>query len=663
VATRYFLYFVPTILIMSLCAPVRSSAQETLIEWLLEHDVELSDQTAALDYLEDLEHSPVQVNTALPSEFLRIPGIMLFQAQSIIAEREKTGPFTSLESVKKAGAIPDDWFVLIERFMALLEKQLFSFDIRQRNTREIEKPRAYASGAYAGSIVKNYTRIKMSSYHGINCGVLLEKDPGEQKLTDHAARYVQWNSSNKNVVITAGDYSLDYGQGVLFSRWGFFGKSNDPLQPLFHRDAGIKGYVSASEGEGMRGITGWFTHQWLQFGVFYSDTHRDARIDSDNLVTNIPVSGYHRTETERIQKDQLRETLHGVRIKFTPYQSLAFGVTQANLRYTPAFAADEPGDKLFVFSGKKLRLISTDFNLILKQLHVFGELGTSRPGSYGLVTGLIWSSGSSGIGIHFRDYKRDFYSPSGGSFSHKMSEIRNERGFYIGLKHSFNRRFRLSLYSDIYEYPWRSSSIPVGRSGADLFVQLKTRFVRGKEVVINWRRRTQTEKTTYLNDYGIQKNRCEKAIGDRIRIQSSVELNKNTNVFIRGELQTKYYPGRQTDSFAAALKNPGMLISARLRYSYSRLNKFFSGITIFTSDNTRFYQYEHDLPGLLTIKQLSRKGERFSLLYSRAGSYGKLSIKYGIVHYRDRDTIGTGNSTIYKSYKQEFGIQFDISLK
>ena len=55
--------FIGSVLLV-LCIPVCAISQEKLIEVLLEHETEISDETSAVEYLEYLSENPVNINTA-----------------------------------------------------------------------------------------------------------------------------------------------------------------------------------------------------------------------------------------------------------------------------------------------------------------------------------------------------------------------------------------------------------------------------------------------------------------------------------------------------------------------------------------------------------------------------------------------------------------------
>jgi len=648
------------VILFTVGAPDRAVAQDALLEWLIEQDVEFSDQNAAIDYLEELARSPVNVNSASLVDLLRIPGITLFQARSVIESRNNNGLFNKLYEVKDAGKFSEGLFSLISPFMTLSRIPSRKVEMRQRSLRELEKRRAFTDGTYAGSILKNYTRLQYMHNASASCGFLVEKDAGEACLTDHSVMYARWESQKKNVDITVGNFSLDFGQGLLFARPGFFSKSSDPIQPVIRAERGVKGYVSSSELVSLRGAAFHSSIRQTEVYTFYSSASRDVYIDDLGQVTGFRTSGYHRTETENSGKNRLNETVRGFRIKYDAPYYVMLGITGAAVRYSSGIVQDDSKFMTFAFSGNKLRTAGADISFNVKNMRFGAEYGVSDPGTAGFVSGITWSDGPTVVGLLYRDYARDFYSPFGSSFSDRWSEIRNERGLYFGLKHRLDNGIIVSLYVDNFENPWRSVSVPVNQKKSDLFFQIRKRFASQCDIVVNWKRRTGPEACEYLSDSGISLTTYEDVASDRLRIQGSRQINSRFHLFSRLELLNEYCMDADNGKIFGGFENTGMLASIRVRTLIKEHSGLNAGLTAFSTGQMRSYQYETDLPGLFTMKQFSGRGERLAFIFFRKYRIGQINAKYAIIHYTDRDYIGQGGTRINKNFVQEIGLQLDL---
>ncbi len=576
-------------------------AQDILTERLLEQSIEFSDQSTALDYIEEIASRPVAVNAADLEELLQIPGITPEQAGRIVSYRDDGGTFTEMPAVQRVAQIPQNWFVLILPFLSLNLSDTTPFlEVRQRFQRTIDESRGFSTDAFKGTAVRNYTRLTARFSNTLSFGALLEKDPGEKDFNDHSVLFVQYRSENNREHIIAGNYSLDFAQGLLFSRKSLFTKSQDPIHPLLRREQNGRRYVSSSESEGFLGLYGRYTARSITLNVFGARTKRDATISDEGSVTSIRESGLHRTGTERSQRNNLDERLFGFRTLYAPGTSVRFGFTGASVRYDRLFLPKNTGALLFKFSGKSLSIYGVDFNVRRKKLELCGALGISKPGSYGLVNGIVWSEQGTKFSMHVRKYGRDFYSPFGNSFADRTSEIRNEQGIYVGVLQRLSGKFDLSFYLDVFKHPWRSTAIPVSESGREYFGQIQYGLSK-KEI---------------QGDHGITRSVFTPLTNNKVRLQGVFQVHRNVKMTSRIELQT------DQDGTGTVLKNifkePGFLWSLRSSVTMSQNTRLTLNTIIFSGKSFRFYHYEPDVPGVLTIKQLTDEGERFSVLLDRS---------------------------------------------
>ena len=137
-------------------------------------------------------------------------------------------------------------------------------------------------------------------------------------------------------------------------------------------------------------------------------------------------------------------------------------------------------------------------------------------------------------------------------------------------------------------------------------------------------------------------------------------MHRNIKVTSRFELQS------EQDGNGATLKNifkePGYLWSLRSSATLSQHTRITLNAIIFSGKSFRFYHYEPDVPGVLTIKQLNGEGERISILVSRSWKLSRVSMKFGLIHFPGQNFIGSGNSRIDKNISREFSVQWDIKL-
>lgn len=637
------------------------AAQDILIEWLIEQNGEFSDQSSALDYLEDLEKYKVHPNTATVDDLLRIPGISIDQAEKILAYRDRNGNFTSLDLVRIAGGIAEDWFNLIKRYLAFSVSGIgLRIDIRQRNLQRIEESKGYRNGSFRGSRLKNYTRIQTYFGNTISVGVLFEKDAGEKDLSDHGVGYVRYQSVNRSLTLIAGNYSLVFGQGLLFARRSYFGKGQDPVSPVRRHEQGGKEYRSSSESEAFSGLYAAHRSRFFSLSVFGSKIDRDARTDKKGKITSFVRSGYHRTHNEISNKNILNEKLLGLRLRLFPDASVNIGFTGASINYSPLLSGITVNRESETSPGNDVRVIGLDFSIVLNRIEVFGEAGFTDPGSYGYIWGLRWSEQNTKIGLLYRNFASDFYSPFGSAFADNPLEVRNESGLYVGFMHRFTPLINIALYVDLFNHPSKTGTLPVPENGSEYFVQILSPVSSNMRIYLNWRRKKGISRVKKEDSNGIVRYLFEEKTNDRFRIQGNFQLTSRLSASSRIEIQNSILNDEPGNSLGSFFDDPGMQLTAKLTYVHSPAFKLSTQASLFSSRGNRMYQYEPDLPGLLRVTQLSGRGERLSTVITSNWGPGRLSLKYAIVHLPDRTTIGSGASSIAQNYMQDVGIQWDI---
>ncbi len=628
--------------------------QIDLIEKLLESELEYYDQSSALEFIEYLSANPINVNSAGIDRLIMIPGITVQKANKIVARRTETGGFSNLDQVRETAGFGEEFFSLIRSFLVIEGNNSKKLDIRQRFFRKVEKSEGYVNERYTGTPFRNYTRINFSNGTGFRSGLITEKDPGENSFNDHLKGYVYLLSANKNTAVIIGDYSLSISQGLLFDRSFGFGKSNDPVKPVLKVEKGARGYTSSLESEGFRGIHLRSGKGRFEYNVFYSNLDRDARINDEGFVTSLDLAGYHRTQTEQEHQDALAEKLTGARVIYNIDNNSIFGITSSHIRYDRYFVNKNPQTDPFRFSGSKVNINSIDFKIYNNEYVFFGEAGLSNEGAPGIVLGTIYSESETNVGILYRYYSPEFYSPFGHSFTGSGNQNRNEKGIYIGVEHKLNSTMTASFYADYYKTPDKQKLYQKNKTSKDFFAQFE--YNSKSDFVLTYKRGYDQERYSSINEYNISEYVYEDKISNRIKIRNRIPVVNIGYAELKTELKnTKEYDGLNG--------NIGFVSTAKARFFKDDLGNVTCSLTYFDTKENSIYNVESDLPGMLAIKQLKGKGQRYYLLCNIKLSSFKLSGKYGLIYYSDRDTVGSGDYLIQKNYYQEIGFQIDYVIK
>jgi hypothetical protein len=155
----------------------------------------------------------------------------------------------------------------------------------------------------------------------------MEKDPGESIFSGSNRNGFDFYSANMQItdagiltMAVAGDYRLQFGQGLTL--WNGFspGKSSAPLN-IIKRPGLLKPYSSYDEDNFLRGLAVSGGRENITLTMFFSQKNRDAAV-YDTLDNGLPVfgsfikTGYHRTENEIFKRNTISEKAAGAGITY-----------------------------------------------------------------------------------------------------------------------------------------------------------------------------------------------------------------------------------------------------------------------------------------------------------------------------------------------------------
>ena len=407
--------------------------------------------------------------------------------------------------------------------------------------------------------------------------------------------------------MVVGDYSLSFGNGLLFtSGYGQLSSRRVTLNAA-PRSGGIHPYISSSSYRFFRGAAAEITSGMLSVSGFFSDRKIDATLDSSmKIITAFPQTGYHRTALELARKDQAQSNVAGGHIALTPLRDTNFleiGATAYWLNYDKPVAAK---DSLSLgFSGQKHSMISVEmrsaFSVISWSTEFARMISDAGYANAFAMTLLGSPLKCLELSLNYRDLPEKFISPFGGTFGINSANAQNETGWYLGSKltaienalsffGSANisqsmSRIKSSLhYSDIIlgsEYS--SRSFPVS-----LAFQLRS---YGKGPVFS------------LRGDSLSKN--------SFRLDADADLSKTISLSLRAELQRSY-------SVADSVAKSGHLVGIGMYYLPLPELSLSSGIAFFQTDSyaSRLYSNEADLPGSAAFVALYGIGYRYYLQFS-----------------------------------------------
>ena len=535
-----------------------------------------------------------------------------------------------------------------------------------RSQRLVEEQKGYIKDEngfkkYDGSPWKLYSRYRYSAgnYFSFNCTA--EKDAGESFFEGNHKNgfdfysmhlYVVPNRIVKSFVI--GDYQLQYGQGLVAWSGLAFGKGSETVL-VKKQGLGIRPYSSAGEVGFYRGAAIHTVLSHVSVDAWISHQKVDASIKSDSiegdLINAVQTDGYHRNDSEMDGKGNSTQTILGGNVKYK-FARWRIGYTAQWIQYSEPLYAGNDLYEMHDAAGNNFLNQGIDYSGIIKNVNVFGEIAVDGKMHMAMVNGLIVGVDKRiSISVVHRRYEVGYHSVTANAFR-EGSQVTNENGTYIGLQLMIAKPYKLSLYTDMFTFPWLKYQVSAPSRGNDQFVQFTYTPSRTTEVYLRW------------HIIHKQQNNPEQLQGSEMLIP----VNTQSYCF-----QVKFKSGTDWyfQSRVEYVKNEMITISGgSIIYQdviYKPLGKPYSfalRLGLFTTDSydTRIYSYEQDIPGSYSISPMYGNGKRVYIMTRLRPARGiDVWIRAGRSVYPGTTTIGSGNDAIDDSHKTE--VKFQLALQ
>lgn len=534
------------------------------------------------------------------------------------------------------GSVQPDNSPLLDLLPLSTSRQTARIESRTRVSTALQHSAGYLTGAYPGSPLKVTQRIRLSDGDHFSAGFLMEKDPGEEQLADfvtgHAA-ISDWGILKRAVV---GDFYVESGQGLALWRGADLGKGADVMLPDRRSSGGLKPYLSASESGYLRGAGAEVAAGFFSGTAFASHTSRSASIDSAGRATSLYTSGYFRTESEISKRNALEENLLGLRMAVR-LPSATIGVAWVQDAFSRPLVIHEGR----IFSGDKTSLLSVDVSAAIFAMSLFGECvgnGKSVAGIFGL---RVPAEETFEVIAAVRHYPSSFYALHGVGFGEAGN---NERGIYVGGRLKVSPHLRLESYYDRFA-PVVSEHGQFPSPGSDFSVEVEGLPMRRLEASVRYLRKAKSKG-------GIQE--CKQSG----RVMMSYKLSGE--ITVRGRIDLVAF-----DAGATSGVQWGRAAYEEVVYSGGAGLSLDTRISWFSTDSydCAIYEYERDLPGVMTMPVLNGRGVRWYLLvHYKPAEVIDISAKYSDLLRDDLRHLGSGLDELPTNHDNRIGIQLDLRL-
>jgi len=656
--------------------------RRTLNEELLLEEREMDEEESdLLDVLDNLKRNPYDLNKVTLTQLESLPFMNSVIAKNIIEFRKTNKVFKSKRILLKIDGVTKELYEKIKIYLIvkqstgdifidesgristadeLSRKPDMQSRLRSRMLQDLQPKAGYLSKKYEGSRIKLYNQLNakyVKPGYKLEGNITIEKDAGEKNITDFTSAFLEVSDVRFIKKFIAGDFTLNFGQGLTMWSLQAFSKGIDAVNPIKKKGKGTDGYGSVNEVQFFRGGSAEIGLNDFQFNVFYSDNYYDAssNISKDN-ISGFYYDGYHRTTSEIERKNSVKEKLAGGRVAFQR-GSMNLGATYWTSSFSKPIIPDSL-KKLLKFSGTKAGMTGVDYDFILKNMNFFGEFSRSQSGAIANINGLrITFFKIADLLFSYRNYPKDIEPVHSFGFSEK-GETYNERGFYAGIAFRPVKGLIVNGYFDQYKFPYRSYFNPVPVSGNDFLTNIEWRAAKGFILNLKYKNENKEEVRTTNDNSGREIKRIDNRNQLNIRTGFIYQASNTFRFRSRFEYVNIYYQnfgennkGYLFYSDIRIIPFPGLVVDTRFIF--------------FNTDNydSRIYEFESDIQGVMSNVALYGKGRRLYLLVKfRPVSFLSLSAKYAETIYSGVKSIGSGNDKINGDVNNRLSIGFELGL-
>lgn len=357
------------------------------------------------------------------------------------------------------------------------------------------------------------------------------------------------------------------------------------------------------------GIT--INHKKFDFTAFGSlrkvgaNFQSDTLTNTDDFVSSILTTGYHRTASELAKKNTIEQTAFGGNIS---YNTIGFhlGLNAVNYSFSSPLIRDIQPYNQYAIQGKSWRNYSFDYGYTYKNLHLFGEAAIDKNNSKAFVSGLIISLDSKVDGsLVYRNIEKKYQALYANAFTESTYPT-NEKGLYAGLGIKLSNTVRLDAYADVFSFPWLRYRVDGPSQGSDYFLQLTYRPNKLVEVYTRFKNENKA-----INISGLNLPTRQFFNRPKQNWRTNISYKLNREITLRNRVEVVWYDKKEKERseqgyltyFDIGYRPFGKRLATNARLSYFATDSY----------DSRIYAYENDVLYSFSIPAFFDKGVRYYL--------------------------------------------------
>lgn len=664
---------------------------EQKIEELTESSENEYDYSDLYDLLFNLYQNPINLNSATKEDLLQLPFLNDLLVESILEHRQKYGQFISNYELKDIEGFN---LHLIYNILPFIEikpingrdilnlknalkygrNELFVREIRtlevQKGFEEISDSllQQNPNAAYLGDANHLYVKYRYQYRNRIDIGFTADKDAGEELFgtsNPSGFDFYSFHAFGQNFghlkKMAIGDYHLEFGQGLtLWSGLGF-GKSSSSIVAK-KRGRGLRPNSSANENLFLRGAAATFELvDNIELTAFYSKKGLDGNLEmidtlnrEDYIFTSLQETGYHRTPSELENKNAVIVELMGGHIQYAN-NGFMIGTTAFQTTYDKDFVKTLSPYQYFDFQGNKNYNLGTDFNYANSKINLFGELAVSKNMGKALVAGALCNlTPKMLVSLLYRNFSKEYYSIYSTTFS-EGGKSQNEKGLYVGSEIYIGKKNSLTIYYDIFRFPWLKYRVDAPSEGDEFSLQFQRTENRNLQFNLKFKSQIKeinssstTSNTNYLIHY-TKKN-----------MRFWMNYAANSNLKMKTCIEYSLYDLEENST------QNGFVMYQDFKYKFkSKPFDLSFRYAIFNTDgyDSRIYAYEDNVLYAFSVPGYYYKGQRtYLLLNYEINRRMDFWLRYAVTIYDNKTIISSGLSEIQGNHKSEISAQLRIKF-
>jgi hypothetical protein len=513
---------------------------------------------------------------------------------------------------------------------------------------------------YLGGRQRIFLRYRYRFKNLLQFGLSADKDAGEQFFKgsqhygfDFYSFHFFARKIGKIQALALGDFTVNMGQGLI--QWQNLGfKKSAEIMGVKRQSAILRPYNSSGEFYFNRGagIT-------IQMGRFEATAFASIRklsanfvgdtVNGEDFISSFLNSGYHRTQSEIDDKNNLRQLSFGGNITYRePRWHVGVSAVSYNFSF-PVQKSSAPYNN-YAINGKHWANFGIDYSYTYRNLHLFGEAAADKNFNKAFLTGLMISVDPKvDFSIVQRIIGPKYQAVYGNAFTENTYPT-NEIGLILGISIRPFSRWKLDAYADYYKFPWLKYLVDAPSYGKDFLAQLT--FAPNRQLEIYSRFRNEVKQVNQPNNITVT-NYLVRIPKQSWRTQWNYEIDRS--IIIRNRVELLWFGKKGANEECGFLSFFDFIYKPRLK-SYS------GGIRLeyFETDgyNSRIYAYENDLFYSHSVPALFDKGYRYYINLSYdLKEYLSFWLRWGQTVYRDRGSIGSGLDEISGNQRSEIKLQ------